>query len=68
MMDDNNDSEFDFFDSKATLAIFAAAVSLMGTAPLPCRTSELSGHAYVQELLNGHPGRFLEVLRMPKET
>jgi hypothetical protein len=69
MINDNDDSEFDFFDSKAALAICAAAVSLMGTgAPLRCRTSELSGHAYVQEHLNGHPGRFLDVLRMPKET
>ena len=33
-----------------------------------CRTSQLSSEAYVQELLNGHPRRFKEVLRMQKPT
>jgi hypothetical protein len=31
----------------------------------PCRTSILSGAAYVQELRSGHQGRAYEVLRMP---
>jgi hypothetical protein len=33
-----------------------------------CRTSLLSGHSYVQELLNGHPRRFKEVAQMDHET
>jgi hypothetical protein len=34
----------------------------------PCRTSALSGYAYVQELLNGHACWFKEVARMNHDT
>lgn len=30
----------------------------------PCRTSTLTGFAYVQELLHGHPGRIFDSSRM----
>jgi hypothetical protein len=64
----DSDPEFDFFDLRSTLAVFAAAGALIGDAPQPVRDSELTGHAYVQEVLKGHPTRFLELMRMPKET
>jgi hypothetical protein len=56
----DSDPEFDFFDLRSTLAVFAAAGALIGDAPQPVRDSELTGHAYVQEVLKGHPTRFLD--------
>lgn len=35
---------------------------------MPCYTSILSGHEYVQELLNGHPDRIYNVFRMDKHV
>ena len=38
------------------------------TDRIPCRTSSLTGRAYLQELLDGSPERFKQVFRMQKPT
>jgi hypothetical protein len=47
------------------LAVAAAIGILWMFTKKPCRTSALSGAAYIDELLHGHERRAFEVFRMP---
>jgi hypothetical protein len=54
---------------KAMAAMFVLyLVNTMKRETRLCRTSSLSGEAWTQELLGGHPGRFLENCRLEKDT
>jgi hypothetical protein len=50
----------------ALAAVLHRRKSVKRKAPEPCRTSKLRGAEWVEELLNGHDGRFFEQLRMSK--
>src|SRR5436305_1949590 len=51
---------------QATILVFLPF--LVNSVPRPLRTSPLSGHQYIHELLNSHPNRIQEVLRMKLEV
>lgn len=59
-------------EEEETVAAMTAMLAGSYTEPLynksRVRDSILSGHNYTQELLNGHPRRFQEKLRMPRPT
>jgi hypothetical protein len=68
-MDPDSDSEQQWEEILHT----AAGMIIPGMSGLrepggPCCTSALSGHGYVQELLNGHARQCKEVARMNHDT
>ena len=54
---------------QATILVFLPFLANSSESiPRPMRTSPLSGHQYIQELLKSHPNRIQEVLRMKLEV
>jgi len=54
---------------QATILVFLLFLANSSESiPRPMRTSPLSGHQYIQELLKSHPNRIQEVLRMKLEV
>ena len=52
----------------ASLAAAAAVLGTHQTEPRPKRTSPLTGELWVQDLLQGHPGRFQEQMGLSRST
>ncbi|XP_024641527.2 uncharacterized protein [Medicago truncatula] len=56
----------DTFEESYILAALLGEYATKYLCKEPCRTSELTGHAWVQEILQGNPTRCYEMFRMEK--
>ncbi|CAH9126372.1 unnamed protein product [Cuscuta epithymum] len=61
--DDISDSASDEDDESGALLLMTTSV-LVDVEKIPCRTSILTGNAYIDELMTGHPLRCYENFRM----
>ena len=67
---DSSESELDFEDEQLELEALELTSTLRRAEyhqyvdKMPCYTGGLIGYAFVQELLNGHPDRMYNMLRM----
>jgi hypothetical protein len=57
----------DFFEEASLLAALLGEYAVNNLCKEPCRTSELTGHSWVQEILQGNPTRCYEMFRMKKD-
>ncbi|XP_050897585.1 uncharacterized protein LOC127104449 [Lathyrus oleraceus] len=64
--DDNDDDDDEFFQQASFVAALIGEYAVSQLCKEPCRTSELSGHAWVQEILQGNSTRCYEMFRMEK--
>eukprot|EP00644_Phytophthora_capsici_P018505 jgi/Phyca11/130727/e_gw1.97.107.1 len=64
--DETSDEEFDRVTR--VVALIAGYYSVRHICKNPCRTSVLTGAAWVAELEEGNPKRIFESLRMPKRV
>jgi len=63
---EESNEDDDFFCSSVAALMGEYAVKHL--CKEPCRTSELTGHAWVKEVLQGNPTRCYEMFRMEKHT
>ncbi|XP_050877618.1 uncharacterized protein LOC127081403 [Lathyrus oleraceus] len=64
--DGNDDDDDEFFQQASFVAALIGEYAVSQLCKEPCRTSELSGHAWVQEILQGNSTRCYEMFRMEK--
>jgi hypothetical protein len=60
------DDDDDIFEEASLLAALIGEYAVNNLCKEPYRTSELTGHSWVQEILQGNPTRCYEMFRMEK--
>ncbi|XP_024634373.2 uncharacterized protein [Medicago truncatula] len=65
---DEDEEDDDIFQKAIFVAALVGEYAVNHLCKEPCRTSELTGHSWVQEILQGNPTRCYEMFRMEKHV
>ncbi|XP_028785369.1 uncharacterized protein LOC114741284 [Neltuma alba] len=65
---ENNYDEDDVLDEAVIVSALVSEYAVTYLCKEPCRTSDQTGHAWVQEILRGNPTRCYEMFRMEKRV
>jgi len=65
---EESNEDDDFFEQASSVAALMGEYAVKHFCKEPCRTSGLTGHAWVKEVLQGNPTRCYEMFRMEKHT